>query len=593
MDNQNINPVPPVQPTPMAGPAPEPVTPAAAPAAPAAPVAPAPAPTPMGAPDTAAPMSAPAPEKKKSKVGLIIGIVLGVLVLGGAIFGIIALLGNGGDTEDESIYDSNAFFLRDDNDHFALFNDEGERITEFEFSYASNIIGGTALVRKADDDKSAIINSEGKILVNYDKYRYIERRGALYVGTDDNLEDHLLNSNGKELYVLKDNKLLTYDDSFAVVADSKGFQVLNYRGKNVLSITENLDKDIHLSNEYDNNFVVVSHGTTNYVINSLTAEVAAQFESKTNFEIYGYDKDDDILLLRSEDGAGDSRDYKFIVKGEAKDLPGGCESVDYYSVSKVLYCTKDSKRYVLSSDLKVGIEYTNGQFIDDNTYARNKEDSKNYGITFYKDGSKVAEISCRSFISSGKANGGIYIAYTRYSSDCRKDGVEYSKYEYYSAEGKRLFGRDFDNAYAFSVDGIARVREKGSDSYTLINTKGEKVGNSHKYLYENTIGEYTVYYGYDKSGDAYTIYTNKGKELAKTSTESRSYPHGNVFKDKLYIYVSTGEDEYSIFRAEDGQKLATSEDYPTLREHYFMTENDSKVQYYTYDGKKIHENKGE
>ena len=218
MDNQNINPVPPVQPTPMAGPAPEPVTPAA----PAAPVAPAPAPAPMGAPATAAPMGAPAPEKKKSKVGLIIGIVLGVLVLGGAIFGIIALLGNGGDTEDESIYDSNAFFLRDDNDHFALFNDEGERITEFEFSYASSIIGGTALVRKADNDKSAIINSEGKILVNYDKYRYIERRGALYVGTDDNLEDHLLNSNGKELYVLKDNKLLTYDDSFAVVADSKG-----------------------------------------------------------------------------------------------------------------------------------------------------------------------------------------------------------------------------------------------------------------------------------------------------------------------------------------------------------------------------------
>ena len=583
MDNQNINPVPPVQPTPMAGPAPEPTAPAA----------PAPAPVaPTDAPATAAPMSAAAPEKKKSKVGLIIGIILGVLVLGGAIFGIIALLGNGGDEEDESIYDSNAFFLRDDNDHYALFNDEGERITEFDFSYAGNIIGGTALVRSAENDKSAIINSEGKILVGYDKYRYIERRGALYVGTDDNLDDHLLNSNGKELYVLKDNKLLTYDDSFAVVADSKGFQILNYRGKNVLSITENLDKDIHLSDEYDNTFVIVSHGTTNYVINSLTAEVTAQFESKSNFEVYGYDKDDNILLLRSEDGAGDKRTYKFIVKGEAKDLPGGCESVEYYSVSKVLSCTKDDKRFVLDSDLKISIEYSGGQFIDGGTYARNKDD-KNYGITFYKDGAKVAEVSCRSFLTSGKANGGVYLAYTRYSSDCRKDGIEYSKYEYYSAEGKRLFGRYFDSASSFSVDGIARVREKDADEYSLINTSGEKVGVNHKYLYDTNIGEYTVYYGYDKTGDPYSIYSNKGKQIAKTATDSRSYPHGNVFKDKLYIYVTTGKDEFSIFRAEDGQKLATSEEYPTMRDHYFITENDSKVQYYTYDGKKIHENKGE
>lgn len=619
MDNQDINPSPTPNPTPMPD-----VTPAA-PVAPEAPMdapeaAPVSEPTTMepaatepatvepsvaetpnvaAAPVAAAPVETAAPaepakapaavpdgrERKKPKIGLIIGIVVGILVLIGAIVGLVMLISNLGGSDDESIYDSNAFFLKNDDGLFALFNDDGERLTEFEYGYAGSIIGGTALVRDADNDKSGIINSEGKMIVGFDKYRFITRMGALYEASDDDLNDSLINGNGKKLYDLGKNKLVTYDDSFAVVADEKGFQVLNYQGKNILSITKNLDQEIHLSSERES-FVVIAHAGTNYVINALKGAIVTQFESKQNYEVYMVDKDDDIIFLRSRDS--DETDTKFIVKGEYMGAPGGCENVNYYSMSKTLTCSKDGKTFVLTGDFKIGIETTGTQYISDKTYAKNKEDSDNYGVNFYKDGTKVASVDCRTVSTTGKVSGDLYLLYTRYTSQCRKDGITSGHYEYYTADGKLAFGRDFSSASTFSVSGLARIREIDSNDYSLINTKGEKVGNSYRTLGERSSDEFKYYYGYNSYGDEVAVMNHLGKQIAKTS--SYSYLSADTYDDKLYIYVKN-DDQYEIYRAEDGTKLTTSTDYPSFTDHYIKTTGKDKVRYFTYEGKQFHEHK--
>lgn len=571
MDNQNINPMQPQPAAPAPAPAPQPA-PAPAPAA---------APQPMAA--------APAPAKKKSKVGLIIGIIVGLLVLVGAVIGIIALVSNGGGEEDD-IYATNVYFLPNDDEKYALFNDDGERLTDFVYGYASRFIGGTALVKDENNDKVGIVNTEAKMTVDFGKYRYITRVGGLYEASDDDLNDYIINGKGKVIYDLKKNRLITYDDSFAIIADDKGFQVLNYKGAKILSLTENLDKEIKLSSEKDS-YVVVFHAGTNYVINAMTAEVIGKFEAKNGYRVTQVDKEDNIIFMREDnDDDDDEVKYKFVVKGEIRDLPGGCESVSY--LGKRLYCYKNSKSYVLDADFNVGIEARSAEYVDSKNYVKDKEDSKSYGVNFYKDGTVAGSVDCRSIAYYGAAESGFYLLMTRrtYTSGSKCYDETYGDYEYYTVDGKKAFGdKKFDVAELFSAAGTTRVRDNDSGKYYVMNTKGEKVSNEYKYLYSRSVDETKFFYGYD-SYDSIDVLTPQGKKL--TTTTSSYSMGGEIYEDKLYIYVRDSEKKiYNIFRAEDGEKIAESENYPSFTDHYIKVEANDKVQYYTYAGKLIHEHK--
>ncbi len=572
------------------------------PPAPAPAPTPAPAPAPMGATPTmtgtpaAAPTAAPAAApKKKSKIGLIIGIIAGVLILGG-IIALIAIFALGGGGEMDDIYATNVYFLKDDNGKYALFNDDGERLTEFQFGYASRFIGGTAVVGDEEDDKRGIINTDGKMTVDFDKYVFISRAGGLYEATDNSSNEYLINGKGKVVYDMNKNRLVTSSDSFAVIADEKGFQILNYQGKKVLSITENLDKNIELSDEEDG-YVVITHAGTNYLLNTLSAELTYKFESGDKYEISQVSEDRKSISLQTvTDDYDEDHKYKFIVDGKEQELPSGCLAAA--SLYDAWYCLKkeddDDVIYLLSNDFShTSAKATDALYVDADNYAINKEDSDSYGVIFYKGGAKVSEVNCRRIYSYGPVSSGIYLlrTYRTYSSNSACKDVPYGDYEFYSVEGKKLFGKSFDAADTFSEDGFSYVREDGDDTkYYVINKEGEKVSDGYKYMYSRSADLHKFYYAYNdyKTTD---VLSPAGKKIASTSGYSTG---GKVYDDKLYIYVGNRDEDYNmsydIYTA-DGAKLFISDDYPDFTDHYIEATEGDNIKYYTYGGKLIHQRK--
>ena len=59
------------------------------------------------------------------------------------------------------ITSSNVFFIKNEDNKYALFNDDGEQLTEFIFTSIDDFVNGTSLVRK--DDAYGIIDSKGNM----------------------------------------------------------------------------------------------------------------------------------------------------------------------------------------------------------------------------------------------------------------------------------------------------------------------------------------------------------------------------------------------------------------------------------------------
>lgn len=136
-------------------------------------------------------------------------------------------------SEEFDINYSTSFFLLDNNNKYALFDDDGNRLTEFIFDKVSNFVNGTATVTKAD--QVGIISDSGKMTVDFGKYTFISAKGGLYEVHGGDYHYYLIDSNGKVLYDLESAHLKTFIGSnlYSILDDEKSntYQVLNYNGK--------------------------------------------------------------------------------------------------------------------------------------------------------------------------------------------------------------------------------------------------------------------------------------------------------------------------------------------------------------------------
>ena len=155
---------------------------------------------------------------KQLKLLLIFLVSAGVIAISS---GLIIMVFNGFNSKNSSQKYETTFFLKNAENQYALFNEDGERLTDFIYTSHSDFINGTAEVTL--NDEVGIINSKGKMTVDFGTYESITSKNGVYEARDKNSKSYIINGKGKVLYNLEDAVLHTYinSDYYSVLEDRK------------------------------------------------------------------------------------------------------------------------------------------------------------------------------------------------------------------------------------------------------------------------------------------------------------------------------------------------------------------------------------
>ena len=519
----------------------------------------------------------PEPVKKKTKLPLIIGIIVGIL----AVVGIVVLIMMLGGAKEVTILEDAGFFLPDkkgEDSNYALFNDQGEKITDFKFSSAVGLVGGYAAVTNSDG-KSGIVNVKGEMTVDFGKYDSIFSRGALYEASKGDSTE-IITATGKKITDLgKNDKSSSVAGSYFTVVRREGGknEIYDIKGNKV----ESFETDKDLVYHYDDDIASVGYEGGLIVLNNKEMTVRKKYDANLAYAIYGVSTDGSYMVLHTEEEEYADNKYGIIIGDKVYDMPDKCRRVslqyDYYTDSyrNVAFCEdEDFDEYLIHSDGTVDSKTTNGYiYFSENDYLHH---DGNGNTSFYVGGQKGKTIN-KKYASISEYFG--YISIHSYDSTDSttlydkagneiltlksvssiagidpNDNVVISSYqsgkghaEYLADKtGKKLSGDYYMISYAGGD--YYRVEKSVSEpGYAVMDKTGKLLdGKTYKRIYYN--GKHDVVFGINDYGE----YDLLGKD-GKTIAELRG--------DEIYDY-----DNYIVVELENGGR-----------------------QFYTYSGKKFHE----
>ena len=482
--------------------------------------------------------------------------------------------------KDRSVTEAeDAFFIKD-GEYYALFSKDGKQLTKFEFTYAGSMINGTAVVEK--DDVEGIINSKGKMVVDFGKYKSIYSAQGLYKATDEKYNKYLLNNKGKQIADLNNNELLTYTTSerFSILYEKENgkYKVLDPKGDTLVSFNAGKDDEPAVSSE--NGFLSVHYDNTNYIIDLVAGKKLLEFDAKEHYCINVVSNDGKRITLNSCVKSYESQDtvkYKFIDDGKIYDLSSKCEKVTLSSDINFI-CIKDYKEYLIDSNHNVGIEVTSAAYKDNDHYAKAHNGSFE-GIDFYEKDKVVKNVACRSLSDKGYSETGIYLLSTYYSKPC---GTESGTYEFYNEKGEKAFDKSFARANGFDKNSIAVVSED-KENYYLIDTKGKKLTGDYDSIYTRN-----YYYEVRKDGKEGAVGAD-GKLIVDAKYDD--IWEGEYEGEKFLVFNDETAKKYTLYSIDKGKEIATFNGKPSLYDDCIHVSVNGKTEYYTYTGKKIYASK--
>ena len=530
------------------------------------------------APDAMPPAGiAPEPVKKKTKLPLIIGALVGVL----AIIGIVVLILSLGGAKDVTILEDIAFFLPDkkgEDSNYALFNEKGEKITDFNFTSAVGPVGGYAAVTNKDS-KSGIVNVKGEMTVDFGKYDSIFSRGALYEALKgDSVE--LITATGKKVTSLgKDDKAAGVADSyFTVVRRSDGKnEIYDIKGKKVDSFETNKELVYH----FDDDIVSVGYEGGLIVLNNKEMTIRKKYDASLAYAIYSVSADGSYMVLHTEEEEYADNKYGLIVGDKIYDMPDKCHRVslqyDYHAKSyqNVAICEDDNfEEYLVHSDGTVDSKTTSGYiYFSENDYLY---DDDNGTVTFYAGGQKGKTIN-KKYASIVESYG--YISIHSYDGS---DSVTL-----YDKAGNEVM----TVKSATSIDGIdpndnaviaSYQSGKGHVEY-LADKTGKKISGDY----------YMVSYA---GGDYYRVMKNSSEQSYGVMDKT-----GKLLDSKTYRRIYYNEEHDAVFGVndygeydlldKDGKVVAElrGDEVYDYNEYIIVELANGGRQFYTFSGNKFHE----
>lgn len=514
--------------------------------------------------------------KKRPKKGLIIGLILAlVIIIVGALVTLFCFKAQDPKDETSKLSYSNSFFIYD-NGKNTLWNKEGKRLTNDDYSYYSNFINGYAMVRK--DDQYGIIREDGKMSVDFGKYGDISFESGLFLAQNGNTKEYsLLTGSGKE--VLKGSDIQTFlNDSSNIalaVQVNDEIMVYNYDGKLITktSAVENAkDPQVHSSEDYG----LFSYNNSNVLFDARDGNILAEFEgSNYLFDIVSEDRS--IVMLEEHEESNDSKGsmsldgpegtgkYKLFTGGKLYDL----NETKFYGVTQlnhVIGYDDGDDLALLDEDYKVTKRVNSYlELKDSNNYAVENEDGK---VEIYRNGEKVKEFGEGSSVSSG---GVLFDDFYAIDSD--------GKSMFYNLDGSVAIDHEYKEIYDMFNEFHHAIVSDDDDEYYLINTSGGKIS-------DQTFARIVFYEGgyelQNKDGK-YAVANKDGKVLTEFKYDDVYYRSAPLTRN---IWTGeTSDDKCDVIDADSGKVILADVEVDGFFGHYFTVENaDGKNEYYTYDG---------
>ena len=547
---------------------------------------------------------------KKNKKGLFVIFFIGILLIIGGIFGVPKLkdifnkISNNTSTKTVK-----TFMLPNNSNLFAVFNVEGEKLTDFKYIPADKFVDNTALA-KNENGQYGIISSSGKELVPFGKYKEIQNIGAAYLARDSKDSYYLYNRAGKLVMNLNKNSGYLKNSSnpnyqYAGILDNNNFIFVNNAGEELLKIPfvsnentidetgEKIKPNHHL---YYNKYLLVFYNNHNYIIDITSKEKIIDFESPLIYEI-GAINENEIFIKSSRQNTKLNNtenkiyEYKLIkdktvvyTKTHEKEI-----KYVYYNNNIIEFSDTDDSYILTETGEKILISNTQSiyEYIDHNNYLKRGENSN---IQLYENGEYKKEFSCNgsesSKDSSHYASSGVYVL--KYCTGYDNDNETSEENIIIKADGTILNDKVYYYVSKPDKNGNFVVSEDNKTSY-LIDPNGKKISKNYDYNpYSSnyfTIEKLTdkLYVGSNED-DTQTLFDIDGVEY-KTAKYIELIDNAT---DDVLVQLEY-DDYYVIYNVTKKKEILKTKNEPIYENGYIIIENGNITEIYSYiTGKKFH-----
>ena len=536
--------------------------------------------------DFASEPAVPVKEKKPgSKKPFIIGIIA-VVVLATAGFGIWALMSAGGSDNGGAKPDPDrlAFFVEGDNGNtsYAIYNDKGEKLTDFSYEKLSDFnASGYAVVKKVGTEKPAIMTNIGKYSIAPGEYSDIEAFGGNFIVKGEEGNEILIDGSGKKILSieLRTSNIGLYsffDGSISHIYDKDGTK-----------IGESGDKKPLSSAVVNNNTVCFTYDKKVRCYNAKTGDKVNEFESEEPLTLYlnsgSVSKNYQCMRLESTDPAKDNLYLYYYGKLSVVEGKRGGLNVTEKSGSN--YCYFTDHEYIYGADGKAVPMPENSDsaslVIQDSEhymYFTTSKDRKYFSLYLHADGKERALVENTTWVPEIDGSGSHYIAYYKGENDSSyvleyyADGLEplYSKTAGIMGTS---FSSPIDENGNFIADRGIYNKDKDKPVYSI----PYEVGTS-SIFYED--GYYFVKgYVLDDETKNLILVDKNGKEVIK-------YGRYDTFKKYGKMLVGKKNDSYSLLDI-NGKVLLENYDSIQITESHIEALKDGKTEYYLLDMTKV------
>ena len=530
---------------------------------------------------------------------IIFGVIGVVVVIVGFIFSTFVLNHNdkntGSSTTVKSLLDTNAFFIKSNTvDKYALFNIDGDKITDFIYDDVNNFYNGTALVKK--DNKYGLINTQGKTVVDYDKYDYISTNsGGLYLVHDDK-GDYLIDAKGKQVYTYKtdtkEHHSFLETDLYSYAIDGNKIIVFNYTGKKMKEYTLNKEADAlddYFGDWNDQYSSIYYDGYLTIFDNDKFTEV---FNGKVDYpyvlKLVAYDGQTFVLepVTYSDADYGRNRKTAFVYNNKFADLEYESITSDqmgngtYYlkgrslADNKYYYIKKDGSKWGLASETYV---------LSENDYAISPSGSNTY-VEFYSDGKKSSKIENAYLRDIGiKGNYLVHLKNDNY------------KLTWYDRLGNRVLDKSYGELSLLDENNRAIASDEKDSKEYLIDEKGNKISDEYdeiRLIHDSDSSVVpTDYYSVELDGK-YGVIDKNGNKIIDLKYADRLDTVSRVKvldKDNIVVCANIDNEMMECYSTKKGV-IISGKKYTISMEKYFIKfvdEKTKKIEYYAFNGKKF------
>lgn len=426
-------------------------------------------------------------------------IITGALVIPGLLPG-----GKSSEGGAHTLLETDSFFAPDERgEKFALFNGKTEkRLTDYQFIWGSVFVNNTAIVLN-EAREHGIIKDDGTMVIDFGKYKDIERVGTLYELGRSTDEDHtLVNSSGKTVKIPGGGKEWSsamsaeaglgevdtyhqFSENLYPIIEVKGetedepstYYALNYDGKVLL---EDKESSFFERRTTTGRYSVIGNKTTHYILDNVTQKVIGKYADIGVSQSLG-----DISIFPLEPEGYDKKAIKTIVAKDGK-ITGEfvANNCQYVRVEKM---PSDDSLVVRCKSNEAGYNSqlidTSGKVLAEGSVFYTKDTYLSYDkaaetVKFHKGGSVVKTVkNCRGYVA---LMGEPYTATEAYVVEDTCADTKGVDYLVYSTDGTLIKngGAEWDlGSTRFGKNGLGIAEKKVKSGTTneryLINTSLE------------------------------------------------------------------------------------------------------------------------